>query len=1149
MRKILVIVFLLSFLLPFRSMAQTISDYTAYPLFMAQTVAPNILIILDNSGSMNFQAYTGAYDHNTKYYGYFEPYKKYTYSSNQFVRDTGGNWDGNFLNWLAMRRIDVARKVLMGGKATSRTGGGNQTNIGEDPAQSGRDFTKVYNDTDGVTPFSAGTNYSYVVDDGNFYVDGSTYIIRVKKDITLSDEASSFVDGNIAGVLQKIGSKARWGNEFFNYGTGNNGSGGYIASTIGTNMTSLITDLENTGCDTWTPLAEAYYVAMQYFKQEEVQSGLDYPNNAVPCANVGDDPYYNGSDFVYCAKSFVILLTDGASTMDMMIPDFLKDYDSDGNDPGSYSDSGSDYLDDIALYARTNDLRDLAGDQNLILYTIYAFGNDPDAQDLLKDAAKNGGFEDRDGNKTPNLQAEWDADEDGIPDTYFEASDGYQLEERLLAAVTDILRRAASGTAVSVLATSAEGEGTLFQAFFRPTVFEGIRQINWVGYLQALWVDPKGNIREDSNGDYHLDLTQDKIIKFVFDETTYDTTVKRYSDSDGDGELDTLIDNVPLDEIKPLWEAGKLLAMRDPDQRVIYTFVDEDKDGKVGAGEFIQLTSGNAGTLRPYLRATDSAEATNIIGFLRGEEISGFRDRNLEVESVDRVWKLGDIVHSTPTVVGSPMDNYDLIYGDESYSEYFQNQKSRDVMVYLGSNDGMLHAFKAGTFYGGDDPRYEGTNLGSELWAYIPYNLLPHLKWLTDTEYTHVYYVDLKPKAVDVKLGTGWRTILIVGMRLGGGEIQVTDDFGSGAETRTFRSAYFAMDVTSPENPELLWEFTHPNLAFTTSYPAIVKISDEWFMIVGSGPTEYSGESSQNAHLLVIDINTGNLRADLTCSENNAFLASPISIDANLNYNVDICYVGETYKQGTSWKGKVYRLSTKSGGSYADPTAWTLSTLFDAGQPITSAPGASLDSDGNFWVYFGTGRYFNDDDKVDTTTQSFYGTKDACFDGSCTTSLVKSDLFDATSVSVSEDGSVAGVSGVTTWDELLAKLENYKGWYTDLSGSGERVITNPSILGGMVLFTTFIPNSDICGFGGSGNFYALYFETGSAYTADVIGTEAGEVLKKNDLGYGIPSSLGIHVGKEEGGTGYVQQSTAAIQEIDIDPALKIKSGVLFWREK
>ena len=284
-----------------------------------------------------------------------------------------------------------------------------------------------------------------------------------------------------------MGDKARWGNEFFNFGTGNHENGGYIASTIGTNLESLITDLQNTGCDTWTPLAESYYVAMQYFKQEDVDTNLSwaYPNNAIPHSNDIQDPYYDGNDFVYCAKSFVILLTDGASTKDQVVPDNLKNYDNDTHETDrTYSYEGSDYLDDIALYARTNDLRsDLQGDQNLILYTIYAFGNEDNARTLLQDAARNGGFEDKNGNHIPDQQAEWDENNDGVPDTYFEAQDGYQLEAKLLQAINDILKRAASGTSVSVLATRGQGEGTITQAYFRASVPEGLREVKWTCLL------------------------------------------------------------------------------------------------------------------------------------------------------------------------------------------------------------------------------------------------------------------------------------------------------------------------------------------------------------------------------------------------------------------------------------------------------------------------------------------------------------------------------------------------------------------------------------------------------------------------------------------------------------------------------------------
>jgi type IV pilus assembly protein PilY1 len=119
----------------------------------------------------------------------------------------------------------------------------------------------------------------------------------------------------------------------------------------------------------------------------------------------------------------------------------------------------------------------------------------------------------------------------------------------------------------------------------------------------------------------------------------------------------------------------------------------------------------------------------------------------------------------------------------------------------------------------------------------------------------------------------------------------------------------------------------------------------------------------------------------------------------------------------------------------------------------------------------------------------------------------------------------------------------------DLTTSKERSLSKAAILGGIVLFSTFIPNSDFCSFGGNGKLYALYYTTGTAYKKSVVGTEGSTVLKSKDLGYGLPSSIGIHVGQEEGGTGYVQQSTGTILEVDINPALKVKGGTISWREK
>src|SRR5207253_2712404 len=126
--------------------------------------------------------------------------------------------------------------------------------------------------------------------------------------------------------------------------------------------------------------------------------------------------------------------------------------------------------------------------------------------------------------------------------------------------------------------------------------------------------------------------------------------------------------------------------------------------------------------------------------------------------SAKRVWKLGDIVDSTPVAVSTPRERYDVIYGDTSYSAFYQRYRARRTVVYVGANDGMLHAFNGGFFTANDDPSTTAVehgyftttppsvisttraapSLGAELWAFVPQELLPHLKWFTQNHDTHI---------------------------------------------------------------------------------------------------------------------------------------------------------------------------------------------------------------------------------------------------------------------------------------------------------------------------------------------------------------------------------------------------------------------------
>ncbi len=160
------------------------------------------------------------------------------------------------------------------------------------------------------------------------------------------------------------------------------------------------------------------------------------------------------------------------------------------------------------------------------------------------------------------------------------------------------------------------------------------------------------------------------------------------------------MDTVNLKDIQGIWEAGKRLADMAPSTRQIWTWLDTDANGLVDQKvEFIVDAGGTdkSATLAPYLRADLTAGAlyssSNIINFIRGEQIAGLRDRELTVGGSLKVWKLGDAVHSQPIVVGAPGQRYDVIYGDSSYSTFFQQYQNRRRVLYMGANDGMLHAF------------------------------------------------------------------------------------------------------------------------------------------------------------------------------------------------------------------------------------------------------------------------------------------------------------------------------------------------------------------------------------------------------------------------------------------------------------------------
>jgi type IV pilus assembly protein PilY1 len=726
---------------------------------------------------------------------------------------------------------------------------------------------------------------------------------------------------------------------------------------------------------------------------------------------------------------------------------------------------------------------------------------------VLKDplwyAAKYGGFSDKDGNNVPNLQVEWDADNDGVPDTYFYAPDPLKLQNELALAFYSILNKISSGTSVSVLANSSTGDGSLYQAYFFPNQIQGTASIAWTGYVQGLFIDEFGNVREDTDGDGRLIYQNDKIIRLRYDTNLNNVVVDQFLDANGDGTADSSTPTltVGLTEIAPIWEAGRRLALTAPSSRTILTWVDSNNNGLVDTGEQIPFITTNSATLGPYLRAGAAPyTSTNIINFIRGTQVAGMRNRQLNVTDDSgnqalQVWKLGDPINSTPTVVRAPKERFDLLYGDSTYQAFYQKYKNRREVVYVGANDGMLHAFNGGFYNTGDDPTTttvvehgwfsqtvsgsgSGTVLGQELWAFIPYQLLPQVQWLTQTNYTHVYYVDLKPKVTDARIFTpdadhpnGWGTILIGGFRLGGSCGNCVS--GSGAPPMTvnisgtnvtFYSGYFVLDITNPEvQPKLLWSYSDANLGLTTSYPSVIRVNPSsasktdntnaaWLMVVGTGPTGYDGSSAQTAKILAINLATGpgtgnSLVTTFSSGDGTSFMGDVSTVDVNLDFRVDVVYMGNVICNATgapcsgsappAWVGKLYRLTTGGGsptlntwgiasGVNRVPTV-LLATFPASGTlkvgPIIAAPSITIDDANRVWLFFGTGRYFSTTDKTNADTQYFFGVKDPVATGGCTESTVtncqKSNLLNVSSATVcvtctGGTNQVTGVAGVTT---------------------------------------------------------------------------------------------------------------------------------------
>lgn len=537
----------------------------------------------------------------------------------------------------------------------------------------------------------------------------------------------------------------------------------------------------------------------------------------------------------------------------------------------------------------------------------------------------------------------------------------------------------------------------------------------------------------------------------------------RYRSVYWDGDLDARhisISNGQL-SVETVWSASAMLdgmTSDDSDTRTVWMASSASASGlkefrwtAMDAGEqalFTGLCPGSVGRRLSQCAAMTETQRAQVNGrrlvdYLRGQR--GSEDR------ADRAWRLfrarehllGAPVDASPLHIGQPP----FRYADDNYGEFRDVVvKDRRRMVYLAANDGMLHAFDAQT--------------GRERWAFVPGAVLPGLWRIADAGWTNEFrYLndgtpvagDICPTAPASACAAGqWRTVLIGSL---------------GAAGR----AYYALDVTQPDQPRLLWQFDvarEPNLGLAMGRPVITKRRDgRWVALIASG---YANVNPGNGRgmVFVLDAYSGSVLARIDTGAGSASMPAGLAqlnawIDSTLDNTAGPVYGGDLL--GNVWRIDISDASAGNAGTAAAGSAAVLLAQLDDGghpQPVTTRPALSLHRVGNRQiplVTVATGRLLSLGDVADKSVQSVYTFRDDALaqglgrlQGS--TRMVKQQL------------SAAGA------DERAVSTHpidwtRHDGWYLNLdlvTDSGERVTIDPEQQLGILRVIGNVPDAAPC---------------------------------------------------------------------------------------
>ena len=524
-----------------------------------------------------------------------------------------------------------------------------------------------------------------------------------------------------------------------------------------------------------------------------------------------------------------------------------------------------------------------------------------------------------------------------------------------------------------------------------------------------------------------------------------------------------------------LWSAAEQLDTLDWQERRIATYQDENDDG-VAFDDLADLTADQQALLN---------NDQDLLDYLRGR-----RDQELQNcgERRDRNRVLGDIVHGGPVLYGG--------------------------LLYAGGNDGMLHAFDAAT--------------GIERFAYIPGLVFNQLAELSALDYNHRFYVDKAPCIQTISSGS---TLLVGGLGKGGKGYYALNV----ANAATISSQQEVVDMVA-------WEFpaggaTDADLGYSYSPGFVVDTAAGWVVIFSNGYNSANG----NAVLFVLNTD-GTLRTkiDTRVGDCNG-LSPPALVDVNNDDVVDYAYAGDL--KGNLWKFDL-----------TDPDAanWTLAytgPLFSARdamgnpQPITTEPDVMkhcLGSLPGYIVAVGTGKYLGQSDIGDTSGQTIYGVWDYGDDDDNseflgvregvglsnqpgTVSLLEQSL-EIPDASYAFDGQSLTLRFITRrtaqWvvqadgdqqPNPSSVEDNNAGWFFDLPIAGERIINDPIIRDGKLLFTSTIPTTETCRAGGDAIFHEVDACSGRRLREpqlDITGNRIVDAQDEVEITYTDPDTRG-----------------------------------------